>query len=657
MMNEITLTINGKTVKGQKGDTVLDVCKANDIDVPTLCHFDGLMDVGACRLCVVEIEKERRPIPACTYPARDGLVVETSTEKLENDRRKILELIFTEHNHFCMFCEKSGDCELQKLAYKYQMDHVSYPYTFPSLPVDSLSEYLVIDHNRCILCGRCIRACSEVAANRTLDFSQRGWKTLVTADMGQPLGESSCLCAGACVQVCPTGAIFSKFSLYKGRTDECEQISTVCPACGVGCELKVLVKDNNLVSIEAPDLLGTKGNLCKMGRFDLLRQTQPRITSPMVRNKEGQLEECTIDEALRVIAGKIKETDGSFVGMVSSKLPNETVSLFSKLIEGISGTESMDTLDGKSYRVINEGVKRYGDDVKGLDIECSIEQILQADCIIIVGGDPEKTNNPVIGTLIRRAINQKGAKLIVIDPLQNVSPIRNGLRLKINTGSERFLLNGLAKILVDKGLVASGKANTELVEALSQYEAGKVAGVTGVDKEDLIKVAEVYGSAERGVIIYGEDLLKKGDPGLISSILLLADITGNRENNKLRVISLKPNANSRGAWELGAARGIKTHKPKGLYLLLSDDSNEITEELSSWIKEIGTLIVHACYPSSVTAKADVVLPSPIWAERDGKYVSMDGNVLESRQVLKPMEGMLQDKEVLAKLSHELGHKL
>jgi predicted molibdopterin-dependent oxidoreductase YjgC len=231
------------------------------------------------------------------------------------------------------------------------------------------------------------------------------------------------------------------------------------------------------------------------------------------------------------------------------------------------------------------------------------------------------------------------------------------LWLKPKAGSEGFLLDGLAKILTDKGLVSSGKASAEHVKALSQCEVDKVAEVTGVDKEELEKAAEMYGSVEKGVIIYGEDLLKKNDPGLVSSVLRLADITGNRDGDKLRVISLKPNANSRGAWELGLAKGLKTQKPKGLYLLLSDDSSEISEELLGWINEIGTLIVQASYHSPVTAIADVVIPSPIWAERDGKYVSMDGNILESKQVLHLMEGMLPDKEVLVKLSRELGHKL
>jgi len=135
-MSKITLTINDKQVVGQEGDTVLDVCKKNGIDVPTLCHFKGLTDVGACRLCVVEIEKERRPVPSCTYPARDGLVVRTHTEKLEKNRRQILELMFAERNHLCPYCVASGDCELQNLAYKYQMDNVRYELPWPALPVD-----------------------------------------------------------------------------------------------------------------------------------------------------------------------------------------------------------------------------------------------------------------------------------------------------------------------------------------------------------------------------------------------------------------------------------------------------------------------------------------------------------------------------------------
>jgi len=656
-MSEITLTINGKQVKGKKGDTVLEVCQANGIDVPTLCYLNGLTDVGACRLCVVEIEKERRPVPSCTYPARDGLVVKTNTEELEKYRRQMLELIFTEHNHFCMFCEQSGDCELQKLAYRYQMDHVRYPYLCPSLPVDSISEYLVIDHNRCVLCGRCIRACDEIAASRTLDFSQHGWKTMVSADLEQPLGESSCLSCGVCIQACPTGAIFNKLSIYKGRTDECEQVTAVCPACAVGCELNVLVKDNNLVKIEAPDLMGIKGALCKMGRFDLLKQTPPRITSPMIRNDKGKLEICTLNRAVNVIVEKMIEVNGDFAGIVSTRLPNETITSFHKLFQEVLGSDLIDTLDGKMSRTIVQGIERFEGNGRGLGIECSIEEILKADCIMVVEGDPEKTN-PIIGTFIRKAIKQRGAKLIVIDPSRTVFPLRTDLWLKPEAGSEKYLLNGLVKILVDRGLVATGKTSTGFIQGLDQYQIDEVVKVTGVDKERLEKVAEIYSNAEHGVIIFGESLLMRDEPGLVTSLLTLADITGNYIGDRLRVISLKPNANSRGAWELGLAKGIEDRKPKGLYLLLGDDDSIVhNDEFSNWLREMGALIVQSSYHSSLTDMADVVVPSPIWTERGGTYVSMDGHTLKSKQVIQPGEGLLQDKDVLAYIAQELGHEL
>ncbi len=651
-MNEITLTINGRQVKGKKGDTVLEICQANGIDVPTLCHLDGLSDVGACRMCVVEIEKERRPVPACTYPARDGLVVKTDTERLERYRRQILELIFTEHNHFCMFCEQSGDCELQKLAYRYQMDNVRYPYAFPSLSVDSLSDYLVIDHNRCILCGRCIRACSEVAASHTLSFSRRGWKTVVAADLEQPLGESSCLLCGACVQACPTGAIFSKLGVYKGKTDECQRLKTICPGCGVGCKLDVLVKDNNLVRTEAPNLTGgSEGALCRMGRFELLQPAPPRITSPLVRDREGNLGECSLDEAAQVIVQRLTKAKDRFAGMISARLPSETLSLFYKFICEVAGSDSIDTLDGEVYRTISKGIRQFQSGGKGLSIECPIEDILEADVIMVIGADPQKTN-PIIGTMIRRAVSQREAKLVVIDPSQNVFPLRSNLWLRPEVGSEGMLLNGLAKILVDKGLVKQEKTGFKPAASLSQYATEKVVKATGINKEDLELVAELYGQAKHAVIIYGDGLLETKDASAVTAILNLAGLTGNRAGDKLGVISLKPSANSYGAWELGLAKGIKEDKPKVLYLLLGDEPE--SAELLRWLRGIHFLVVQASYYSPAVYMADVVLPSLIWPERAGTYVSMDGRVQEFKQVLKPKDGMPQDGDILMEISRKLG---
>ena len=652
IMKEITLTINDKQVKGKDGDTVLGVCQANGIDVPTLCHLDGLTDVGACRICVVDVEKERRPVPACAYPARDGLVVKTNTPKLEKYRRLLLELIFTERNHYCMFCELSGDCELQKLAYRYQMDNVRYPYTFPSKSVDSSNEYLAIDHNRCILCGRCVRACAEVAGINTLDFGQRGWKTMVAADITEPLGDSSCISCGACLQACPTGAIFCKQSIYKGRTADCQKISTVCPICGVGCELDVLVRDNNVVMIKAPNLTQTRGSLCKMGRFELLSQTSARVTSPLVRNKQGKLEECSIDTAIETIANKVREFKGSFGGVASTRVPEETLSQFNKMMHDVISTEYVDTLDGMSYRVISEGIKQFSNNGRKMDIECPVEEISESDCIVVVGADPLKTH-PVVGSLIRKARSLKGAELIVIDPSKDPFATWSSIWLKPKAGSEGTLFNGLIKIMADKGLVSREKLSAELAKSLNQYDVDKVSKATGIGKEDLESAANQYGKAKHGVIIYGEGLLQKNDPKLVASLLTLASLTGNESKDKLRVISLKPNSNSRGAWELGlAGKGLPQAKLKGLYVLLGDEQG--SEEVLSLIKGLDFVVVQAGYQSAITAAADVVLPCPIWAEREGKFVSMDGRTLKSRQVLQPMNGLLEDREIFAKLSKKLG---
>jgi len=661
-MKEITLTINGKQVKGREGDTVLEVCEANNIYVPTLCHLKGLTDVGACRMCVVEIERERRPVPACTYPARDGLVVQTHNEKLEKYRRLILELMFTERNHLCAQCVASGDCELQSLAYKYQMDNVRYPYSWPALPLDSVNDYLVIDHNRCILCGRCIRTCDEIVGVHTLDFGHRGWKDMVVADLNQPLGASSCISCGACFQVCPTGAIFSKNSAYKGKPEECRKVNSICPICGVGCKIEALVKDNRLIRIDSPDLSDKRGILCHKGRFTPLYNKNERVKTALVRNSRGKLEPRPVSEAIDIVTTKLAELkaqygNNSIAGIASSQASNDSLKAFKEFIAGTIGSDLIDALDGDAYRTIIKGINDPRAQ-RDLGIETSLEEILKADCIIVVGANPLESH-PVAGSYIARAARRNKATLIIIDPAQNAFPYHATLWLKPKQGNEQLALDVLSKAVIDKGAKRDSTRTNEIAASLKDINVKKSSEQVGIGTDDLLEAADMLSKAKHSVIIYGEGILRHKNPRLITSLLNLAAVTGSQDKEKPRIISLKPKGNSRGAWDMGIAnssqsiiKNLTSNNIKALYLLLSDDYVDASE-LPDLSTELEFIVIQSSYLSSATSKADVVLPSPIWTEAGEEYITLDGIAKSTSRLVKPSDGIKADADILREISQQM----
>ncbi|MDF1514011.1 MAG: 2Fe-2S iron-sulfur cluster-binding protein, partial [Anaerolineae bacterium] len=404
-MSEVQVTFNGKKVTAQSGQTVLEAARENGVDIPVLCYHPDLTAWGACRMCLVEVKGMRGLQTACTCPVADGMEIETETEASVEVRKFVLELLFAERNHYCMFCQMSGDCELQDAAYRYGLDHFTYPRPYAKLGVDATRKYFIMDHNRCILCTRCVRACSEIAANHTLNVRERGSESMIMADLNVPFGESTCVECGTCLQVCPTGALIDAHSAYGGREKDVTHTQTTCMQCSVGCTLDVVTRYNRLLRVDG--VFGsepTGGLLCVDGRFTPLYEERKRITQPMVR-RDGKLMPAGWDEALGLVAGKFKETEVE--GLALAATTDEALVAFNKLFAKVGAKAGM----------LEPTAPELGFGTVG-----TIRDIAEADFIIVAGADPLEYQK-VIGYLVHRA-SDKGAKVAVIAESENALSAR-----------------------------------------------------------------------------------------------------------------------------------------------------------------------------------------------------------------------------------------
>jgi len=370
-MPDIHVTIDGKQLAVPRHFTILDAAKQAGIEIPSLCAHPELKPIGACRICLVEVEKQRVLQPACTFPVSEGMVVHTQSPAVREARRFVLDLLLSDHPLDCMTCEKAGNCTLQDLAYDYGLKETSYHGEMHNWPLQDDNPFYVRDYNKCILCRRCVRACNYVNGVEAISVVYRGFNAKIAFGMDSTMEDSPCEFCGSCVEVCPVAALWPKQSIGKGRAYQLKQVETVCSYCGVGCKITLHVKGNEIVKVTGANGAANHGFTCVKGRFgydyvnhaDRLRKPlmrrylveggekpslhQPKNENGREPNPAADWVEVSWDQALDTVARKLaqtKEAHGgdAFAALCSARCTNEENFLMMKLARQVLQTHNID---------------------------------------------------------------------------------------------------------------------------------------------------------------------------------------------------------------------------------------------------------------------------------------------------------------------------
>lgn len=343
------LTLDGERLSFTSGESVLDVATRHGVRIPTLCHCPRTGSPGRCRLCVVEVEGQRTLPASCVLEARGGMVVHTVSDRVLRARRTIVDLLLSSGEHHCLSCAKSGRCELQDVAYELGVEGPTSRIEGAPSDVDDTSPMLHVDRRRCVLCGRCVAACTDLVANEVLGFAGKGIGTRIAFDLDSPVASSGCVQCGECVQACPVGAIVDRKAMGRARAWETEPVDTTCPYCGVGCQVTLHVDRpaNRIVRVTGREVPPNRGMLCVKGRYGYeFPSSRNRLTSPMIR-RDGALVPVTWEEALDTTArrlGEIVREHGpdAFSAFGSGRVTNENDYAIAKFTRAVMRTNNID---------------------------------------------------------------------------------------------------------------------------------------------------------------------------------------------------------------------------------------------------------------------------------------------------------------------------
>jgi formate dehydrogenase alpha subunit len=701
-LEEITLTMNGKSISARLGMSLLDAATENGVKIPTLCHHRHLAPAGACRICLVEDEKSGRMLASCVTPVSQDMAIQTDSDTVRRHRTNIVRLMMANHPESCIVCSQGNRCELRQVAADLGVG-ITGLYPMPHYRgLEQANPFIIRDLSKCILCGKCIRADHELVVVGAIDYNLRGFQSRPATAHDMPLENSNCTFCGTCISLCPTGALSTKNSLYVGSPQR--ESTTVCGFCGVGCALVMGSVDGQVVETNPSHENNTvnQSTLCVRGHFahDFLNAKE-RLTHPLIR-KERELSPSTWEEAFELISGRllsIKKTHGpQSLGLYgSSKCTNEENYLFQKVARSMLGTNNVDNGGSVSgLSCVESVVERLGGDIP----PARLSDLEHAEVIFVIGADPTQSL-PVVGYSLKRASRMNGVPVIVADPRRTGLVPFASLWLPLAPQSDCHLIHALAAILYkkeafDAQYIERFTQNFDLYRKdLMAFDLERASQSTGLDA-DLLEEAADQLAGKRIAFVVGQGiLLQRNGVQAMHALLNLALMTGSLGDQGTGVCILPPENNGIGAWDMGTVpdslpgRGLVTDEAsrkywertwgvrlspdpglsivrmveeaekgnlKALYVMGENPLRGLPEieRVRKALQNLEFLVVQDILSNETSELADVVLPGASFSEKAGSFTNLEGRIQSFEPVVSPPGEARPDLEILAELANRMG---
>ncbi len=707
MSDLVNFRLDGEEAQAEPGESIWQVAKRLGTKIPHLCYRDAAdySPDGNCRACVVEVEGEKALSASCLRKPEPGLVVKTNSERASKARELVFELLRSEQD------EPSG-------TFKDWLDDMKIRQSrFPgksTQTTDRSHPAIAVDLGKCIHCQLCVQACRDIQGNAIIGMAARGQDSKIIFDMGDPMGTSSCVACGECVQVCPTDALSPSQEMVKPD----KSVNSVCPYCGVGCQLTFHVKDNQIVNVEGRNGPANRSRLCVKGRFGMdYVSHEHRLTVPLIR-KEGleksvdhQMDPAdpfkyfriaTWDEALEKAADGINEIlsnkgPSGLAGFGSAKGSNEEAYLFQKLVRTGFKTNNVDHCTRLCHA---SSVAALLENIGSGAVTAPFISCLDSNLIVVIGANPT-SNHPVAASFIKNSV-ENGAELIIIDPRHNGLADYADHFLQFLPGSDVALLNAILNVIVEEELydrqyVASQTEGLEdYASHIRNFPPEKMAALCGIDAEELRTVARKFAAANAAMIFWGMGIAQHthgtdnarclislalltgqvgrpgaglhplrgqnnvqgaSDAGLIPMMYPDYGLVENPENKEkfesFWQTGLDPN---KGLTVVEIIHAIRDIEIQGLYVMgenpaMSDPDSNNTRAALAKLKH---LIVQDIFLTETAAFADVILPASAWPEKDGTVTNTDRRVQMGRKALDMPEEARQDWWIIQEIANRIG---